>query len=68
MVRRQDFDDALPTLTRYVGLVVTVVLITFTALGHGLEVAPAWPAAAGLLLYPGVHAARKNGNENGGAK
>lgn len=58
----------MPTVTRYVGLVVTVVLITFTALGHGLEVAPAWPAAAGLLLYKGVYTAGKNGNGNGGAK
>lgn len=66
MVRRQDFDDALPTVTRYVGLGVTIVLIVFTALGHGLEVAPAWPAAAGLLLYKGVHDAARNGN--GGAK
>lgn len=61
-MQRKDVDDALPTLTRYTGLVVTVVLIVLTALGHGLEVAPAWPAAAGLLLYKGVHNAGKNGN------
>lgn len=59
-MRRQDVDDWLPTLVRYTGLVVTVALIVFTALGYGLEVAPAWPAAAGLLLYRGW--AAKNGN------
>lgn len=62
MVQRREIDNALPTVTRYTGLVVTVVLIVFTILGHGLEVAPAWPAAAGLLLYKGVHDAAKNGN------
>lgn len=65
-MRRQDVDDWLPTLARYTGLVVTVTLIVFTALGHGLEVAPAWPAVAGLLLYKGPSAAAKNGN--GGSK
>lgn len=58
-MRRQDFDDALPTVTRYTGLVITVVLVIFTILGNGLEVAPAWPAAAGLLLYKTVREGAK---------
>lgn len=63
-MRRQDVDDWLPTVTRCTGLVVTVALIVLTSLGHALEAAPAWPAAAGLLLYRGNSAKNGGGGVN----
>ncbi len=53
MWSRRQFDDALPTLVRYVGLVVTVVLFFALLLGHS-EVIPGFVPAGGLLLYKTV--------------
>ncbi len=53
MWSRRQLDDALPTLVRYVGLLLTVVLTFALVLGH-TEVTPGFVPAAGLLLYKTV--------------
>ncbi len=53
MWSRRQFDDVLPTIVRYVGLVATVVLIIALVLGH-TEVIPGFVPATGLLLYKTV--------------
>ncbi len=53
MWSRLQLDDALPTLVRYVGLVLTVVLTLALVLGH-TEVTPGFVPAAGCLLYKTV--------------
>jgi len=50
---RRQLDDALPTLVRYVGLLLTIVLTIALVLGH-TEVTPGFVPAAGLLLYKTV--------------
>jgi len=50
---RRQLDDALPTLVRYVGLLLTVLLTFALVLGH-TEVTPGFVPAAGLLLYKTV--------------
>ncbi len=56
MWSRTQFDDALPTIARYVGLVLTVALTLALILGH-TEVSPGFVPAAGLLLYKTVKGA-----------
>ena len=53
MWSRRQLDDALPTLVRYVGLLLTVLLTFALVLGH-TEVTPGFVPAAGLLLYKTV--------------
>lgn len=54
------FDAALPTLARYTGLVLTVVLTVALLLGVDYaQVAPGFVPAAGLLLYKTVKSAAK---------
>ncbi len=53
MWSRRQFDDALPTLVRYVGLLLTVVLTFALVFGH-TEVTPGFVPAAGLLLFKTV--------------
>ncbi len=53
MWSRTQFDDALPTIARYVGLVLTVALTIALILGH-TEVSPGFVPAAGLMLYKSV--------------
>jgi len=59
---RRQFDDALPTIVRYVGLVLTVVLTFALVLGH-TEVTPGFVPAAGLLLYKTVKNAANGDSE-----
>ena len=58
MWSRKQLDDALPTLVRYVGLILTVVLTIALVLGH-TEVTPGFVPAAGLLLFKTVKDAAK---------
>ncbi len=53
MCSRKQFDDALPTIARYVGLVLTVLLTVALVFGH-TEVTPGFVPAAGLMLYKTV--------------
>jgi hypothetical protein len=46
-----EFDQAFPTIVRYVGLFTTLVLIGFSLAGYYVEAAPGFVAAAGMLLY-----------------
>lgn len=59
LTRREQFDDAFPTLVRYAGLVLTVVLVSFTIRGHGVDLAAGYVAAAGMMLYKTVYDAAK---------
>lgn len=52
-----------PTLVRYCGLLVTLVLIGFCLAGYAIQAAPGFVAAAGMLLYKTVHNAALNGVE-----
>ena len=62
MWSRRQLDDALPTIVRYVGLVLTVILTFALVLGH-TEVTPGFVPAAGLLLYKTVKDAASGGSE-----
>ena len=61
MWSRRQLDDALPTIVRYVGLVLTIVLTVALVLGH-TEVTPGFVPAAGLLLYKTVKEAANGGD------
>ena len=69
--RVQRFEDAFPTVIRYVGLGMTVVLITATiiisvtsGIAAAAALAPGYVAAAGMILYKSVHdGARGGGHE-----
>jgi hypothetical protein len=63
-VNRKQLDEAFPTLVRYVGLGLTVVLIAATLLGHGQDLAAGYVAAAGMILYKTVKGAAENGPKN----
>lgn len=52
-------DDALPTLVRYTGLVLTVILIGFSLAGYYVQAAPGFLAAAGMLVYKTMKNAAK---------
>jgi len=58
---RRQLDDALPTLVRYVGLVLTVILTFALVFGH-TEVTPGFVPAAGLLLFKTVKDAAQEPN------
>jgi hypothetical protein len=60
--RQQTFDAWFPTIVRYAGLILTVVLVVFTIRGHGVDLAAGYVAAAGMILYKTVHDAA-NGKE-----
>lgn len=51
---REQFDDAFPTVIRYTGLILTVVLVVFTIRGRGVDLAAGYVAAAGMVLYKTV--------------
>ena len=61
MWSRRQLDDALPTIVRYVGLVLTIVLTVALVLGH-TEVTPGFVPAAGLLLFKTVKGAANGGD------
>jgi hypothetical protein len=52
-------DAAFPTIVRYTGLGLTVVLVGFSLAGFYAEAAPGFVAAAGMILYKTVHDAAK---------
>jgi hypothetical protein len=61
-VNQDSLDRWLPTLTRYLGFLMAVVLFVFLTLGHW-EALPGFVPAAGLLAYGSVrNAARQNGH------
>lgn len=59
--RREQLDDAFPTVIRYTGLCLSVILVIFTILGNGLDLAAGYVAAAGMILYKSVRDAAKDG-------
>lgn len=60
---QQSLDNWLPTLARYLGLLLTLVLSVWVALGH-LEALPGFVPAAGLLAYKSVKGAAKPAAED----
>lgn len=62
-VTRRQLDDAFPTVVRYCGVVLTIILVGATILGNGLELAAGYVAAAGMILYKTVRDASRNGDE-----
>lgn len=62
MWTRRQFDTNLPTLVRYTGWLLSLVLVGFILAGHYVEAAIALPTAAGMLLYKTVYDASKGGN------
>lgn len=59
---RHDFDEVFPTIVRYSGLVLTLVLVGFSLAGYYVQAAPGFVAAAGLVLYKTVRNAAKENN------
>lgn len=57
-----------PTIVRYLGLVLTVVLIGFSLAGHAVEAAPGFVAASSMILYKSVHSAIKGDDDEGKSK
>lgn len=55
----RQLDAAFPTLVRYTGLGMTIVLVGFSLAGYYVQAAPGFVAAAGMLLYKTVHDAAK---------
>ena len=47
-------DAAFPTLVRYTGLTLTVILIGFSLAGYYVQAAPGFVAAGGMILYKTV--------------
>ncbi len=62
MWSRRQLDDALPTIVRYAGLVLTIVLTIALVLGHNEE-KPGFVPAAGLLLFKTVKDAANGGDK-----
>ena len=61
----QQLDEAFPTLVRYTGLVLTVVLVGAGIAGYGINVlAPGFVAATGMILFKTVKQAA-NGDGGG---
>jgi hypothetical protein len=61
-VNQDSLDRWLPTLTRYLGFLMAVVLFVFLILGHW-EALPGFVPSAGLLTYGAVrNAARQDGH------
>ena len=54
MARLHDLDTAFPTIVRYTGLVLSVVLVGFSLAGYYLQAAPGFVAAGGMILYKTV--------------
>jgi uncharacterized protein involved in exopolysaccharide biosynthesis len=59
-VKVTDLDAAFPTLVRYTGLFLTVVLVGFSLAGYYVQAAPGFVAAAGMVLYKTVRDAAKD--------
>lgn len=56
---RQKLDSIFPTLIRYVGLVLTLVLVGFSLAGYYVQAAPGFVAAAGMVFYKPLYEAAK---------
>lgn len=59
MSRRHELDEAFPTVVRYTGLVLTLVLVGFSLAGFYVQAAPGFVAAGGMILYKTVRNAAK---------
>lgn len=60
----KQLDDAYPTVVRYCGLVLTLVLVGFSLAGYYVQAAPGFVAAGGMVLFKTVRdAAREEGND-----
>ena len=60
-VNWQQLDEAFPTLVRYTGLILVVVLVVAGLGGYGLTViAPGFVAATGMILFKTVKGAANN--------
>lgn len=57
---QKNLDRWLPTIARYSGLVLTIVLVVAVSLGHE-QVVPGFVPAAGLMLYKTVKGAAGDG-------
>jgi hypothetical protein len=60
-VNREQLDDAFPTIVRYTGWLLTIILVGFCLAGYVVQAAPGFVAAAGMLLYKTVRGAAQNG-------
>lgn len=60
-MNRKQLDESFPTIVRYTGLLLTLVLVAGTFLGYGTELAAGYVAAAGMVLYKTVKGAAENG-------
>jgi hypothetical protein len=47
----RDLDEAFPTIVRYSGLILTIILIGFCLAGFYIQAAPGFVAAGGMLLF-----------------
>jgi hypothetical protein len=56
-------DDAFPTMTRYLGVALTLVLVAFSLAGFYVQAAPGFIAAAGMILYKTVQGASAEPDE-----
>lgn len=57
-VNWQQLDEAFPTLVRYTGLILVIVLVVAGLGGYGLTViAPGFVAATGMILFKTVKGA-----------
>lgn len=52
--RRERLEASYPTVVRYTGVVLTVVLVIFTLRGHGVDLAAGYVAAATMMAYKSV--------------
>lgn len=62
---RRELDEWLPTLIRYSGWLLTLVLVGFSLAGFYVEAAPGFVAATGMILYKSVRDAARGSNGNG---
>ena len=60
---RRKADEWFPIVVRYVGVMLTIFLVIASILGHGVELAAGYVAAAGMILYKTVREAARNGGE-----
>jgi hypothetical protein len=56
-LKREQLDDLFPTVVRYCGVLLTIVLVAASIAGHGVELAAGYVAAAGMVLYKTVREA-----------
>lgn len=61
-MKLHDLDAAFPTIVRYTGLVLTIVLVGFSLAGYYVQAAPGFVAAAGMILFKTVRDAARESN------